>query len=419
MTALRPTQALRRAEVLGLGLVALAVVTGRPDLLGVGLPFLAYAVVAHARRPVVAGLPRALPDDRLDVTGEHARIVLRPPASGQPLLFGAAWPARPGLAARDGAGVVDVPSAAGLAVDYRVALWGTHSPGPFRTVVADPAGAWRASSELPGPSVVRRPPAFALPGDHTLPRPIGSVGNHTSPRRGQSATMDDIRPYAPGDQRRHINWRVTARTGTPHVNSTLAERDTDVLILADTRFEVPAGDASTSLDVTCGAIAAISRHYASQGDRVAFHDMGGRIRSVPFGAGRRQASIIADALARVNRGATRGGASPLRLRVRNGTIVFYCSPLLAPGVERELGRLLGRSWQLVVVDTLPKGFGGLPDAPTGRELAFAARRVQHDQLVTLLEGTGVPVVAWSGGTSLGFLLSNLAHARSSARLGVR
>lgn len=42
-------------------------------------------------------------------------------------------------------------------------------------------------------------------------------GEQVSPYRGPGLDFEDLRPYLPGDDTRHIDWRVTARLGKPFV----------------------------------------------------------------------------------------------------------------------------------------------------------------------------------------------------------
>jgi uncharacterized protein (DUF58 family) len=46
---------------------------------------------------------------------------------------------------------------------------------------------------------------------------------------------DESRPYFPGDELRFMNWRVTARTGEPHMKVFREERKPSVFIVVDRR----------------------------------------------------------------------------------------------------------------------------------------------------------------------------------------
>lgn len=58
-------------------------------------------------------------------------------------------------------------------------------------------------------------------------------GTHHSGRRGRGLEFEEVRPYAPGDDARDIDWRVTARRGRPHTRLYREERERPVWLLAD------------------------------------------------------------------------------------------------------------------------------------------------------------------------------------------
>lgn len=58
-------------------------------------------------------------------------------------------------------------------------------------------------------------------------------GSHHSGRRGRGLEFEEVRPYAPGDDARDIDWRVTARRGRPHTRLYREERERPVWLLAD------------------------------------------------------------------------------------------------------------------------------------------------------------------------------------------
>ena len=60
------------------------------------------------------------------------------------------------------------------------------------------------------------------------------AGPAPSPLRGRGMDYAESRVYAQGDDARHIDWRVTARTGIAHTKVFHAERDRVTLLVADT-----------------------------------------------------------------------------------------------------------------------------------------------------------------------------------------
>ena len=61
------------------------------------------------------------------------------------------------------------------------------------------------------------------------------AGMHRSSFRGRGIDFDEVRAYAPGDDIRHIDWRVTARTGKTHTKLYHEERERPVYLVVDQR----------------------------------------------------------------------------------------------------------------------------------------------------------------------------------------
>lgn len=58
-------------------------------------------------------------------------------------------------------------------------------------------------------------------------------GQHRSTRRGHSAEFSEYRPYTPGDDLRHLDWRRLARTDRPFLRQYEDESDWGCLVLLD------------------------------------------------------------------------------------------------------------------------------------------------------------------------------------------
>lgn len=89
-------------------------------------------------------------------------------------------------------------------------------------------------------------------------RPVASIvpGNHHSPFRGQGLEFDSVRKYVPGDDIRSIDWRVTARTGSPHVKLLKEERERRLLICVDWNESMHFGTRNTFKTVQAARAAA-------------------------------------------------------------------------------------------------------------------------------------------------------------------
>jgi uncharacterized protein (DUF58 family) len=68
-----------------------------------------------------------------------------------------------------------------------------------------------------------------------LARRVSSVpaGAHGSRFRGRGVDYRESRIYQPGDDIRHMDWRVTARSGRPHTKLFEEERERSVLLIVD------------------------------------------------------------------------------------------------------------------------------------------------------------------------------------------
>ena len=58
-------------------------------------------------------------------------------------------------------------------------------------------------------------------------------GEHRSAQRGRGLEFEEVRLYAPGDDARNIDWRVTARRGRAHTKMYREERERPVWLVVD------------------------------------------------------------------------------------------------------------------------------------------------------------------------------------------
>lgn len=92
-------------------------------------------------------------------------------------------------------------------------------------------------------------------------------GLRTGPRRGQGLEFDDLRQYLAGDDIRHIDWNVTARTGEPHTRIYREEREHTTTAIIDLRPCMFTGS-NVLLAVRAGELAATTLWQAMRrGDR--------------------------------------------------------------------------------------------------------------------------------------------------------
>lgn len=94
-----------------------------------------------------------------------------------------------------------------------------------------------------------------------LPRqPLHSIlsGRHASRLRGRGLNFDEIRRYLPGDDVRQMDWKVTARTRSPHVRVYTEEHGRPVLLIVDQRLSMFFGSRLNFKSVTAAEAAVLA-----------------------------------------------------------------------------------------------------------------------------------------------------------------
>lgn len=82
-------------------------------------------------------------------------------------------------------------------------------------------------------------------------------GNHHSPFRGQGLDFDAVREYVPGDDIRNIDWRVTARTGSPHLKLFKEEKERHTIICVDMNSAMRFGTRNTFKSIQAARCASL------------------------------------------------------------------------------------------------------------------------------------------------------------------
>ena len=94
-------------------------------------------------------------------------------------------------------------------------------------------------------------------------------GNVRSRLIDRGLEFHSIREYVPGDERRRINWKATARSENVLINLQHAERCGDIVLIVDARTSV--GNVirtKEQLDGVVDAACSLSSQYLRQRDRV-------------------------------------------------------------------------------------------------------------------------------------------------------
>ncbi|HEV8559471.1 MAG TPA: DUF58 domain-containing protein [Actinophytocola sp.] len=425
----RPTDAMARGVLVGLGFAIAGLILHQPGLLLLGAPLLVSAMLAlpafgdpvvrvHRRdRTVEEGR-----DDLVTVSidpGPRAELVaIRLPLPGTTVGPVHLLPA----------------SATRLAARVRFDAWGEGVEMRPDHLIAGPDALM-----VFGPVVGREarrlvlPPATLMPPGPLPPRAAGLVGVHRSPRPGDGTELRDIRPFQPGDRLRRVDWRVSLRAaaaaggelvpGTLHVRERHAEADADLVIALDTRVDVgadveawasqaPGGvRAGGSLDTGVRAASALAASFLRQGDRVGLVDLGSPRLGVPPGSGRRQLDRIRHQLVTCGRLAGWTARPVLRpVQAPAGALVVVLSTFLDDAIADLTAHAARRGNPIIAVDLLPHPLTPARETPWGPVvlgLLLAEQRVRLDAL----RGLGVPSVRWGDGTALRAMLRLIRRRR--------
>jgi len=432
-----PTDALRRGLLVGVGLVAFGALWHRLDVLLIGAPLLLATLAGLTRRPSGAVVVRPLPAPRL-VDGVHDRkLSVDVDCGGGAEVLALRLP-EPG---RVGPGLVHVLPAG----RFRLACKrGTDGWGEGIVLRTDHLLAGQDCLMVYGPVVgaatrqVVLPPVDPLPAGPLPPRAAGLVGAHRSRRPGDSTELRDIRPFAPGDRLRKIDWRVSLRSGFPHsgalhVRERHADADADVVLALDTRVDVGvmlsdwasaaasgAGSGhrspqASSLDTAVRAAASLAASYLQQGDRVGLADLGRPQLYLKPGTGARQLLRLRHRLVLSSRSA---GWSPRPVLAQQlvpaGAMVVVLSPFLDDAVA-QLAVVAARRGNLVVaIDVLPQPLVADAETPWG-DAVLALVRAERRARLDGLAWHGVPVLRWTAGEHGGATVAATLRRLTSAR----
>jgi len=143
--------------------------------------------------------------------------------------------------------------------------------------------------QVPAPASAKDAPAAVVPGVHVdaaalsqlesaarnfslqSNQPVHSLlaGRHGSKVRGRGLAFEELRPYVFGDDIRTMDWRVTARTGSPHIRLYAEEKDRPVQLVVDQRMNMFFGSRRAMKSVAAAEVAAlVAWRMLADGDRV-------------------------------------------------------------------------------------------------------------------------------------------------------
>lgn len=204
------------------------------------------------------------------------------------------------------------------------------------------------------------------------------VGSYHSCFKGNGLEFSDIRRYAPGDDVKKIDWKVTAKQGKAYIKEFVEERELPIFLLVDVSGSNSFGKNREKLAEIVGTLAFTAN---KNNDKVGAIFFSHRVEKfIPLKKGRKHSLAILESLLQVN--SERKGTDIRealnffnRVSKRRG-IVFLLSDFLDEGYEKAL-KITAMKNDLVQVkignrklETLPRGIFQIIDSETGEEMVI-------------------------------------------------
>ena len=198
------------------------------------------------------------------------------------------------------------------------------------------------------------------------------IGLHRSPHRGFSVEFAENRPYVSGDDIRHVDWRMYARSDRYYIKQYEEETNLRAYLAVDTSLSMDwtsePGRLLSKLEYARLLSASLAYLLLRQGDAVGLLAFDDRIRHrVPPRATRRHLSTVLRSLALMNgSGSTDAGGAmrEVALRMQRRGLVVLLSDLLVDPDEtlRALHFLRHRRHEVIVFHLMDPGERDLPQA---------------------------------------------------------
>ena len=192
------------------------------------------------------------------------------------------------------------------------------------------------------------------------------TGGYKSKFRGQGVQFSEHRQYTPGDDIRHLDWKVSARSREPLIKQYEEERELNVFIIADFSASTDFGSVKNmKKDVVAELGAMIAYAASNSGDKVGVLFVTDRVRkTIELKKGKNHVLRIIRDLAAFQ---TEAGGTGLkkaleetRRLLKHSGIVFILSDFKAEGYENSL-RQLSRKHDVVAVKIADRAESLLPD----------------------------------------------------------
>lgn len=415
MTRYRPRRAVFYAAIVGVGAV-ISIVMGRPEPLLIFAPLVALLIFvaggSHLRPSVAAEVNLArvkcVEGDEIDfdvrLANGDGRLAVTFLIDGSDWLDLVLTP--PSVTMRPN-------SRANIRGRIRCVRWGTHRFGGGYIRARDVLSGFTYESRTEATVEIRvypRPESLRAMVPPKKLRPL--LGTWVSRSSGIGLEYADIRQFTRGDERRHINWKATARHRQMHVNLFHPERGSDLVILLDAYGDVQ-GAGPSSLDLAVRAAISVAARSIGIRDRIGFLAVGGSVQWILPGTGLRQLYRIVDSLmtTRIMYSYTWPNAKSLPKHViPPGALLVGLTAFVDRRMSHVLEDLRSRGHDVVVVE-LPAQT--LLDRPSSEREALARKlwSMQREVDRNRYRRNGIPVTLWDLNRPLEIAIRQLKTSR--------
>ena len=408
---------------LAAGMLALGLATGQAEPVAAAAGVTAVLLVGLRRIEPAELTPTIRVSARRIIEGDaiEVDVTVRPPAGHEVDLL--VVDRAPALGEASYTVTREPDGTATARVEIDTPEWGKHDLGHLvlRTHVPGSMSVWEQRIvDLGTVTVLPRPVKLS---SLLSPRATqASAGGH--PARvftGDGSEFVDIRTYQPGDRLRDVNWKVTARRGTPHTNRRRPERGGDVVIVLDATSDGwRQSDIGSALLQRAGQAAwGLARNHLAAQDRVGLlTQQSDGVDWLPPEGGVRAKYRVLDTLLGANAsGWPRSRRHAIhRHDIPPAALVIGVSSLSNNTTLRSLAamRAHGRTVGVLAIDAarMLHATDEL-DAPSLRlaSMMFEAH-------VAYVRRLGLPIVTWRPGEDLDRAITRLAElTRRSIRTG--
>ena len=315
----------------------------------------------------------------------------------------------------------------GLDAVERVKL-GSHpvkSLGKSKSLGVGHAGLQQKACEKSGLIEDRRLDLLELkcrrPVEHLL------AGEYRSVFKGRGIEFEDVRPYTPGDDVRSMDWKVTARTGVPHVKRYVEEREQMFYLMVDLSASTLSDAEKAKRRTVAEFCGLLTLSALSNNDRVGLIMFTDRVELVvPASKGRQQGMRILDALSGFE---PKGSSTRLDVALdtfshlaRKRSVGFVISDFLAANYEQELSAAGFRHdviavnlFEAVELEAPRSGMARIRDSETGKldvvDFQAAQSRSKLAKIRELTLECGVDLINLQSGGDCVAVLSEFFKSR--------